>query len=242
MAGFLHWLALQYEDVRLRLRREHAELRDRALGEATHPRTPGIVADLALGLKYFGDFALSCGAFDAADREQMARSGWQALLEAAADQTEEIKARDPCRRFLELVAGAITSERYHLAGRCGQEPDSPEAWGWRLIEVDTGNHQRREWRPQGRLLGWVDGSDVFLDPEEAFTAAQRLADEQGERLPLSQRQLYRRLKEQRLLASWEEEKTTTRRTLQGRERSVLHLPIGALSLSQNQGEPGEQGE
>jgi hypothetical protein len=129
LAAFLRWLAPQYEAVRLRLREEHAELRNRALGDECHPRTPGIVADLALGLNYFLDFARAAGVITADERARLAQAGWQALLEAAADQAQEIQAQDPARRFLELVAGVITSERAHLAARDGREPDKPAAWG-----------------------------------------------------------------------------------------------------------------
>src|SRR5262249_26336262 len=67
LSGFLRWLAPQYEAMRARLPGEHAELRTRALGEDNHPRTPGIVADLALGLQYFADFALVSKAITAED-------------------------------------------------------------------------------------------------------------------------------------------------------------------------------
>ena len=33
----------------------------------------------------------------------------------------------------------------------------------------------------GRLLGWLDGEDLYLDPDAAYAEVQRLADEQGTR-------------------------------------------------------------
>jgi hypothetical protein len=241
LAGFVQWLAPQYEQVRSRLSRQHAKLRDKALGAANHPRTPGIVADLALGLKYFLDFGVAAGVIKPRARAALADAGWQALLEAAADQAQEIRAQDPARRFLLLVAGAITAERAHLAARSGEAPEGAAAWGWREVEVQTRDGPDVRSQAQGSLIGWLDGDDVYLDPEASFATAQRLAEEQGERLPLSQRQLYRRLKENGALASTEPNKTTTRRTLQGKERAVIHLRRGHLS-SQEQGEQGEQGE
>jgi hypothetical protein len=241
LAGFLRWLAPQYEEVRSRLAQEHAGLRALALGEENHPRTPGVVADLALGLQYFLDFAVARGVLTAADRERHARAGWSALLEAAADQAQEIRAQDPARRFLELVAGVITSGRAHLASRGGTHPANAAAWGWRRVDVGTGQFQRVEWQPQGRLIGWVDDADEYLDPGASYAEAQRFADDQGDRLPLSQRQLSRRLKEGKHLASWEGDRATTRRTLQGKERTVLHLAAGGLTPFHKPGEPGEPG-
>jgi hypothetical protein len=116
------------------------------------------------------------------------------------------------------------------------------AWGWREVKTGTGQFRCVNWQAQGRLIGWIDGDDLFLEPESSYAEVQRLADEQGERLPVSKQQLYRRLKEQGFLASTEPQKTTTRRTWQGRERAVLHLRPEALSPFQKQGEQGERGE
>src|SRR5262249_382680 len=62
LAGFLRWLAPQYEVIRGRLRAEAIELRDRARAAGQHARTPGIIADLSLGLRYLLDFAQAVGA------------------------------------------------------------------------------------------------------------------------------------------------------------------------------------
>jgi hypothetical protein len=242
LSAFLRWLSPQYAEVRSRLPAEHAAFRQRALAEGNHPRSPSIVADLALGLDYFLNFAVACRAIRPAAREKLAQAGWQAFAAAAADQAVEIRAQDPARRFLQLAAAVITSQQGHLASRDGGAPTDPAAWGWRKVESGSGQFQRTSWQPQGKLLGWLDGGDAFLDPETAFAEVQRLADAQGERLPLSQHQLYRRLKEQRLLASSEPDKTTVRRKLQGKVRAVLHLSPGPYPPSGKQGFQGFQGE
>src|SRR5262249_45056246 len=100
MAGFIHWLAPQYDAVRRRLRGEVAELRDRARSEGQHARTPGIVADLALGLRYFLDFALAAGAISEAERADLWRRGWAALGEAGAAQAAQIATAEPAGPLL----------------------------------------------------------------------------------------------------------------------------------------------
>jgi hypothetical protein len=64
LAGFVRWLAPQYDDVRRRLRSEITELRQAATRSAIHRRTPEIVANLALGLRYFLTYAREIGALD----------------------------------------------------------------------------------------------------------------------------------------------------------------------------------
>ena len=136
---------------------------------------------------------------------------------------------------------ALSSGRAHLAGPEGGQPEEPGRWGWR--EEEANGLRQASWSAQGRRLGWVDGGGegLYLDPEAAYAEAQKIGDEHGERLPLTQNQLYRRLKEARRLAGYEKDKTTKRVTLQGEVRAVLHLPLDALS-AHKQGEQGEQGE
>src|SRR5262249_41241336 len=153
------------------------------------------------------------------------------LLAAANQQTQDLLALDPARRFIELLGAALSSGRAHVAGPEGAEPgalDRPQAWGWRLEESGAGEHATLRWRPQGKRVGWVDGKDVYRDPDAAYAEAQRLGEEQGERLPLSQSQLYRQMKDQKMLLRTEKNKTTLRVTLQGAARAVLCLRYGLL--------------
>src|SRR5262249_24349042 len=85
---------------------------------------------------------------------------------------------------------------------------------------------------QGKRIGWVDGTDLYLQPDAAFAEAQGLARDQGEALPVAPRTLWKRLREKGALASWDEKRMRNpgRRTLEGRkDRDVLHLPADALS-------------
>jgi hypothetical protein len=229
MAGFLRWLAARFADVRAGLKDAHAQLRDRALGGAAHPRVPGVIANLALGWSYYLDFALEAGAITAQEREDTFRQVWDTLVEAGAEHAAEVANREPARRFLTLVLSALSSGRAHLTTTEGGQPPDADRWGWRVQETPaTGGVSAEQWRPQGHQIGWVDGENVYLDPESSYAEVQRLADEQGARLAVSQSQLTRRLKEQKLVASSDKDRATTSRTLQGRRKAVLHFPAAIL--------------
>src|SRR5207248_8684287 len=132
LAGFVRWLAPQYGELCQRLPGERAELRDQALTGTGSARTPGIVADLALGLKLFFDFACATRAITDAERGALARRGWEALQEAAAAQAEHVQAAEPTALFLDLLRAALASGRAHVAGPDGAEPgalERPQAWG-----------------------------------------------------------------------------------------------------------------
>jgi hypothetical protein len=230
MSAYVRHLATAYNAIQARLPDERAALRDRAMAELTsaHARVPGAVADLALGLRYFLDFARQAGAIDEARHDELWAQGWAALLEAARQQAAAVAGLDPARLFLRLLASVLSSGRGHVASRVGGEPAKPASWGWRQHTVSSGQYARTEWRPEGRQVGWVGAKGVFLDPDAAYAEAQRLGDDQGERLPLTQAQLYKRLKDGGHLASYEKDKTSKRLAVQGRKTFVLHLRPGAL--------------
>jgi hypothetical protein len=130
MAGYVKWLAPQYEVIRARLRAEVAQLRDQAMASDSHARTPEIVANLAIGLRYFLAFAVDCGAISQDQAGQFWIRGWSALREAAAAQAGHHGDAEPTERFLRLVVSAIASGREHLASADGHVPeDSPRACG-----------------------------------------------------------------------------------------------------------------
>jgi hypothetical protein len=243
LAGYVRWLAARRDEILGQWQAEHAELRARASVGARHARTPGIVADLALGLRCFLDFARECQAITLAERDALTLRGWAALMESAAGQAEHVQAAGPVEMFLRLVVAALASGRGHLASPQGLEPHPPQAWGWqgtaRPCYVPEGERTEATYTARGRRLGWVDGGDVFLEPEAVHAEAQELARQQGESLAVSARTLRKRLKERGLLASFEVGKTTTRRQLDGQERAVIHLR--ADTLLQQSGESGDSG-
>src|SRR6516225_4107100 len=66
--------------MRDRLRTEGTMLAEKVPAGANHARTPYIVADLALGLWYFLEFARAVGAVIAAEADALWHRGWAALL------------------------------------------------------------------------------------------------------------------------------------------------------------------
>lgn len=100
------------------------------------------------------------------------------------------------------------------------------AWGWRTIE----NAIAAEWHAQGPCIGWLDGDDLYLDPESSFAVAQRLAQGQGESLPVTPRTLHKRLHGRGMLVTTDDtrDRLVVRRMIAGVRRSVLHVPVSFL--------------
>lgn len=223
MAAFLQWVAGHYEDLQEHRVARVRELRAQAhAGSSAHRRTPSIVADLALGLETFLAFAREAGVLGEEEAEELWMRGWEALGKAATSQVEHHGAVEPTGRFLELLSSAIASGRAHLASREGDAPGDPHVWGWRHDGFGG------TWYPQGERIGWVDGQDLYLDPDASYRCAQQVATIDG--LSISARALWKRMRERGLLVSTDTSRgrNVVRVTLQGARRKVVHLPAAAV--------------
>src|SRR5262249_43860144 len=58
LAAFIKWVAFRYDTIRDELRGRVEALRDEVATDGQHARTPSIVAQLAVGFRYFLDFAV----------------------------------------------------------------------------------------------------------------------------------------------------------------------------------------
>jgi hypothetical protein len=222
MSAYIYWLAPRYETLRNGLGDEIRSLRERYYEESQHARTPGIRADLAIGWKYFLHFALDVGAItDAEVKDYQERAGVGLKVMAQAQAAHQ-QAAEPVSQFLALIRSALNAGRAHIASPSGSYPaENPDAWGWRKEDSNEGPI----WKPQGRRVGWVDGEDLYLDPESSHAEAQGLAGAQGESIPIGSKTLSKRLEEKQKLKTTERSrgKLTVRRLLEHKRIDVWHL-------------------
>ncbi len=231
MAGFVRWLAGRLDGVRARLPAATAAARDAAYRTGQHRRTPGIVANLKVGLDCFLEFAHQAGALEAADARKIQERFDRAMEETASRQAVQQRDGDPARQFVGLVTAALASGRAHVAGVDGKAPTLgaidaegvPQAiagrWGWRPDPDEKGR-----WYPQGACVGWLDGADLYLEPEASYAEAQRMAADQRDTFATTKATLCRRLADAKLLASTSGERgLKARKVILGQRRDVLHF-------------------
>jgi hypothetical protein len=134
----------------------------------------------------------------------------------------------------------VTAGKAHIAEISGHEPRSgPEAFGWRghgrSGDAGDGDAAVRFGRtPLGDLAGWVEGEDLYLEPESAYRIVQVMARDQQLPFPIGKRMLQRSLYEAGKLKRTDRGKSrdtyTIRKTCGGvRNRQVLHLSSGILT-------------
>lgn len=249
MAGFLSWLASQYDDILLRLGEERAECRDRLVGRYPHVRMPDTIANLLLGLRYFLRFAEYVGAISSLEHQQLWQRGMDALHAVAGRQGEHQRAVDPVSRFPELLASVIASGRGHIAGADGDEPGlppGPTAWGWEGREFRSGPEAVGiNYVGRGKKIGWVKGEELYLEPDSTYAAICELTREQGGTYPVAQQTLCNRLREAGHVLRYESGRNTYPITLEGVRRRVLifstSILLDAPSPSVQPGQTGQTG-
>ena len=222
MGAFLCWIAGRYDELQQRLQTRSREIRSQGRGRAVHARLPGTLAEMQSGFELWLEFALETGAISIAERMELEQRCERAFRELSILQARYHQVSDPALCFVRLLKSALACGHAHVADRRGTAPESAENWGWRRKPTGQG------WIPQGPRVGWVIGTNLFLELAASYQIAQDLAG--NERLTLSQQTLHHRLQERGLLASVDHGRqiVQVRRTLEGSPRQVLHLKATEL--------------
>ena len=199
--------------------------RDRAKGEG-HPRGAENIASLALGWHEFLAFAEKTGAITTAERTACWSRAWAALCAVGAEQESYAADTDPVGIYLGALRALVASGRAYIAAKDGGcPPENPVRWGW-AEGIAAGEPL---WRPHGELVGWTDGTDVYLESSTAYKLARQHAEAEGQPLAVSKRMVHEQLRERKLLASaGAKGHVTSRHRLSGAQQTVVHLTVSAF--------------
>ncbi|WP_168219370.1 DUF3854 domain-containing protein [Limnoglobus roseus] len=243
LAGFAAWLAPRYAAVLRGLDGERIELRDRIVGRCPHARTPDIVANLLLGLKYLLQYAEGVQAIDAVERDRLWQRGQTAFRSLVEAQGEHLEANDPVARFPEMLAAILTSGRGYVADTNGQAPDappSPAVWGWESRGIRGGLGEEPFYVPRGPKVGWVRDNELYLEPDSLYAALTEFAREQGQAYPITKQTLTHRLNESGALVRVDKGRTVYPVTIEGSRRRVLVLRADSLFAPGQWGQTGRE--
>ena len=238
MRGCIEYITLKYERISDGLRDRVTEYRSRAVAEigVSHARTSTMVGDLFVGFETFLAAALEYGAVSGAEADKYKSRVWSALIKGAVAQARSQADQEPAHRFIELLMAAISAGRAFLAAR--NTSHAPPGSVWEVFRRPTPDGEGSSPYPfhyghstNGLRVGWFDRDDVYLDPDAAYRAACEMSVN-GSGISISLGTLKQRLKDQGLLASTETKRQTTciRRSIEGRQRDVLHFTSSTLGV------------
>lgn len=249
MAGYVHWLAQNADQLERDLLARFSELRDAALGAGSHAREPAQVAYLALGVDMFAQYAVVARALAQTEADTLFATAWSALLNLAEQAGDDLASETPVARFLAMLGDGIASRRGYLESRAGAVPHDAAELGWEaaVLTDDAGNPRTVYHRVAGAtLLGYADEDWLYLLPETAYSFVATAARAAGDVFPVELKTLVKRLDEAKLIAI---EPTTGRRTPHvrgpgGAKRRMIQLQRAALTPSppEKGGQGGHRGQ
>jgi hypothetical protein len=210
-AAFVQWLAPRIDSLKTTLRPRREYFRSLIQIPRAHPRTADIIASLACGLEMLLQFASESGAISHQERDALWARGWSGLFEAGVRQSAVLRRTDPGAIFLEVLRDAIGDGTAHL------DPLHPSAT---LAAPSSGS----------RFVGWIDGSDVYLHPEEAFRFVASVTTSRGDPLSATRHEILSALLSSGNLLSHEPQRLTVRKLIGGVRVHVIHIAATALGL------------
>jgi hypothetical protein len=221
-SAYLKWLAPQYARIKKQLPKQIEKFRDAATRSSQHARTPGIVANLMVGLSYFLRFATEAGALSANDVKVLRAKAWRALGRAAVAQTRGQAAEEPAQRFFSLIVAALDRGDACIRNVADTTPSDKE---------------------KGRCVGWRthDGL-VLLEPESAYAVVHQLSAQQGEPFPVRMKTLGKRLEGGGFLAGHDKNRSTLQVTIGTMRRRVWAIKASDMLPSSAETQRDEEDE
>ena len=202
MSAFLIWMASKNSEHQTTIRKRRDELRTTMLGNGTHRRTPDLLANLAVAVELFSEFATDIGVMTAEEKSAFLTSSTEALTEIGLEQARYIAEEDPTGQFMNLLQAAILSGQAHVADAKGNLSGPPDAEFWGYSGTS----------PRGLTVGWISGDELLIDPAVALQVTGRMTQGQALGMAISQQTLGKRLVERGLILS-EEGKNSVKREI-----------------------------
>jgi hypothetical protein len=234
MAAFIQFLAQQYdglfERVQTRIKELSTTMSECANGQLL--RTPEILANLAVAIEYFLQFAKSAGAIDEQKCQSMWEDCWETLISLGEAQTRRQHEEDPVREALRLLKSADRAGR--LVFRNPADGDANGGLG-RGPSVDA-SQNRSDW-----FVGWrEDGdSDWWCDPVQLWKVIQRLFREQNREVPKARVELFEEMENGGFITPRDEKQRggipTVKRAIEGKRPRVIEIPAGSFDRLEQEG-------
>lgn len=199
LAGYIGWLADQWDRLKKDVPQAWKEMRTRARQEGQHLRLPESIASLCIGLDLALQYAEAIGAITAEDAATLVEQGWSALLETGERQHRHTEEEKPTRRFLTVLGELIAQGTA------------------RVTDVtDISSIGDRE------NIGWFDAEYLYLLPSESFRRVAEFVRQQGRHYGITEGALRKALLEEDILLK-EKDLYTLRIRVGGKQIRVLKL-------------------
>jgi len=228
MAGYIQWLFGKIETLASELEARHIELTRQFSREDWHSRTPSNLALLTIGLEMALAYFKEAGGISDDDYFVYLNDGKRTLFSAAGEHQYFIDEARPEKRFPSLLRQLFASGKAHIAGFDQCIPaTNPEIWGWKLVDG--------HFKAQGKKIGWLDGCELYLEPDSTYVLLRQLAEIEDISIASSRRKLWKNLYRCGFLASKNASRETykVRKTIGKNRINVIHVKAALIHPGTN---------
>lgn len=175
MAGYIQWLAENWDTVTAEANAYFTEIRNDFGKDGGHGRLPSTAGLLAAGLWACTEYAVAVGAITADEAEDYRGRGISALSQRTAEQRETVAAHDPATIFMETVVTLLRQETVQIANV--NSDDAP-----------LGGLIGHPYATDAKRIGWYKDDVIYLMPS-AYNAVKKFVNDAGHDLGLEERTL-----------------------------------------------------
>ncbi len=185
-----------------------------------HDRTPDIIGQWLATENMFRRFA-TWARLDPDTLGTVNDRARAAFINLGKMQAQHQKDADPTSRFLELLRACLSGGYAHINAIDGKAPMQAALWGWSTC-TDFGAERAYQW--QGALIGWIDGQNLYLKPDETYKViAEYNSSQRSAALP-GEKTLWKRLKDKGIICNADQGKSTRKILLpDGKRIRVINL-------------------
>lgn len=184
------------------------KLRERATVEGQHARIPETIAWLQIGVGMGLTHALGHGAINQAEKEQILKESWEALLQLAESQAKSIEGERPTQQFLGALSEMLTSGKIYT----------------RYISDEGGVSED--------FIGWYDANTFYLLPGTTYNAVTKFFANRNAHIAVSEKTLWKQLEQENTLIPGTEGRTVKKTFGGGKRQRVIQIPKWALEFEE----------
>lgn len=217
MASYLLWLRLQLDEIAKGFRQEFIKWRTQGWEEGLSGKPPEQVAFLYFAFNTTLNWAQDKGVLSDSRAKEMAKEGWETFLEIARAQARMQVDEDPTNKFKNLLNTLIAQGKVKIKNK--EQTDDQ----WVDVLGST----------EGEMIGFYDETFFWLMPDAVWNVIQRACISAGDYFSVTQRTLYKMLKDRQMIQPGKNTNTTPA-TIHGKSYNILKLYRAKMT------EPGEE--